>query len=337
MTYNVAKETTTEGPMASLARMYEKSSASNEVYLMKDNLKMQQGVQAADFLNELHPLTQQLSSVSLTFEDEVQALLLLSCLPDSWENMVMAVSNANGNEKLKLDSVIRAILDEEAKRASGYIESSGNALNVKARGRDQWKGKQRKHHSKSRGKSKGLNPNGHGEGKCFNCGLKGHHARDCRKPKVEDNSKGSANVAHNQSDPDVLLLSLEDKIDAWVIDSGALFHATSQRKMLNSYVKKDLGTVYLGDDEPSKISEKEDGELKLVNNTSLKLKDTRHVPKLKRNLISVGQLTDLGYKVTFEKESWKMSKGTVVVAHGKREGSLYIANEKIDALLASVG
>ena len=32
-----------------------------------------------------------------------------------------------------------------------------------------------------------------------------------------------------------------------------------------------------------------------------------------------------------------MSKYAMVVAHGKREGSLYIANGKIDALLAPVG
>ena len=60
----------------------------------------------------------------------------------------------------------------------------------------------------------------------------------------------------HETDSDALLLSLEDKSDAWVIDSGASFHATSQQKLLSSFVKKDLGTVYLGDDQSCKVSGK---------------------------------------------------------------------------------
>ena len=194
----------------------------------------------------------------------------------------MAVSHANVNEKLKLGSVIGAILDEEARRrVSGTPESSCSALNVEARGRDNGKGKS-KH--QSRGKSRGPNPNGYGEGKCFNCGMEGDFARYCRKPKVEKDSDGSANVAY-QTDYEALLLSLEDKVDAWVIDSRALFHATSKRELLDSYVKNDLGTVYLGDDELCTISEKGDGELRLETLLSPMLNDIQHVQRLRQNLI----------------------------------------------------
>jgi hypothetical protein len=45
--------------------------------------------------------------------------------------MVMAVSNANNNEKLKLDLVIEAILDEVARqKVSGTLNSSCSALNI---------------------------------------------------------------------------------------------------------------------------------------------------------------------------------------------------------------
>lgn len=46
---------------------------------------------------------------------------------------------------------------------------------------------------------------------------------------------------------------------------------------------------------------------------------------------------NLGYKITFKKESWKLSKGAMIIVHGKHDGSLYIANGKIEALLASAG
>ncbi|XP_020270720.1 uncharacterized protein LOC109845880 [Asparagus officinalis] len=55
MTYNVSHATTTKELMEALEVLYEKPSASNKVYLMKNlfNLKMQQGARVADFLNDL--------------------------------------------------------------------------------------------------------------------------------------------------------------------------------------------------------------------------------------------------------------------------------------------
>ncbi|XP_068641870.1 IAA-amino acid hydrolase ILR1-like 1 [Aristolochia californica] len=45
----------------------------------------------------------------------------------------------------------------------------------------------------------------------------------------------------------------ESKEEFWVLDSGALFHATSQKEIFEKYVSKNLGKVYLGDDQPCDI------------------------------------------------------------------------------------
>ena len=58
----------------------------------------------------------------------------------------------------------------------------------------------------------------------------------------------------------------------------------------------------------------------LSNGSMLKLKNVMHVPKLKRNLISVGQLADIGMKTTFDDDVCKI----VVVAQDKKEGTFYI-------------
>ena len=50
----------------------------------------------------------------------------------------------------------------------------------------------------------------------------------------------------------------------------------------------------------------------------------RHVPKLMRNLISIGQLDDEGYTTTFGDGAWKVSKGAMVVARGNKTGTLYM-------------
>jgi hypothetical protein len=83
--FNISKEKTTKGLMDALAKLYEKPSASNKVFLMKRlfNMKMSEGGSVADHLNEFNTVTYQLSSLKVDFDDEVRALLILCSLPES--------------------------------------------------------------------------------------------------------------------------------------------------------------------------------------------------------------------------------------------------------------
>ena len=47
----------------------------------------------------------------------------------------------------------------------------------------------------------------------------------------------------------------------------------------------------------------------------------KHVSRLKRNLISVGQLDNEGLIVTFSGGLWKVNKGAMVVAGGNKIGT----------------
>ena len=58
------------------------------------NMKMSKGGSVADHLNEFNTLTSRLSSVKVSFDDEVRPLLILCSLPESWNNLVMAVNNS---------------------------------------------------------------------------------------------------------------------------------------------------------------------------------------------------------------------------------------------------
>lgn len=71
-----------------------------------------------------------------------------------------------------------------------------------------------------------------------------------------------------------------------------------------------------------------DVQVRLPNGTELKLKQVRHVPNLTKNLISVSQLSDEGCITMFGSDQWKLSKGTIVVARGKREGTLYVTTSR---------
>ena len=102
--------------MDALAKLYEKPSASNKVFLMKIlfNMKMLVGGWFADHLNDFNIVTNQLSSVKVDFDDKFKALLILCSLPESWDVLVKVVSNfVSGSNTLKFDDVVGVILSEE--------------------------------------------------------------------------------------------------------------------------------------------------------------------------------------------------------------------------------
>ena len=128
--FDISKETSTKDLIMALAKVYEKPSASNKVFLMKClfNMKILEGGSIVDHLNEFNTVTNQLSSVGVTFDDEVRALLFLRSFPESWNGLVMAISNSVfGSNALKFDDVVGAILSEEMRQKSSG-ETSGNAL-----------------------------------------------------------------------------------------------------------------------------------------------------------------------------------------------------------------
>ena len=57
-------------------------------------MKMLESGSVADHLNEFNTLTSQLSSVKVNFNDEVMDLLILCSFLESWNSLVIAVSNS---------------------------------------------------------------------------------------------------------------------------------------------------------------------------------------------------------------------------------------------------
>ena len=156
VTFNIVKEKTTTDLMKALSNMYEKPLASNKVHLMRclSNLKMSKGGWVANHINEFNIFITQLSSVEITFDDEVKTLILLSSLPESWSAITTEVSSSLDNAKLKLNDIRDLILSEDIRR-NECGESLGSTLSLKSRGRSQyWSHNQARSRSKSKGKDK---------------------------------------------------------------------------------------------------------------------------------------------------------------------------------------
>jgi hypothetical protein len=339
--FNISKEKTTKGLMDALAKLYEKPSASNKVFLMKRlfNMKMSEGGSIADHLNEFNTVTNQLSSVKVDFDDEVRALLILCSLPESWNGLVMAISNyVSGSNTLKFDDVVGVILSEEMRRKSTG-ETSGNALNMENRGRQKDRGKGLGNRGNSR---KGRSKSRLGKIECWNCGKKGHLKKDCRAPKKQRDGQQERNQEANVTGDvlqDALILSVDNISESWVVDSRASFHATPHRKHFLDYVQGDFGQVHLGDNKPCKIVGMGKVKIKQRNGNQWLLKEVKHVPDLSKNLISTGQLASEGCISIFTDKTWKVIKGSLVIVKGEKVGTLYLCTGNTDSSisLASTG
>ncbi|GJZ50990.1 hypothetical protein Tco_0605505 [Tanacetum coccineum] len=145
--YNVVNENTTYDLFKALSNMYEKPSASNKVFLIRQlvNTKMKEGASVAEHVNEFNSILSRLMSVDIKLDDEVQALLLLSSLPESWSGTVTAVSGSTGSTKLKFDNIRDLIIGEDIRRkTSGEYSNSLLSAEDKGRGRKQNRGQKDK-------------------------------------------------------------------------------------------------------------------------------------------------------------------------------------------------
>jgi hypothetical protein len=87
-------------------------------------------------LNEFNTITNQLSSVEIDFQDEIQALIVLVSLPNRWEAVRMAMSNSTGKSKPSYEDVRDLVLSGEIrKKDAGETSGSSAALNLEAKGR----------------------------------------------------------------------------------------------------------------------------------------------------------------------------------------------------------
>ncbi|MFS7935838.1 putative RNA-directed DNA polymerase [Helianthus anomalus] len=301
--------------LTALSNMYEKSSASNRVFLMRElfNMRMNEGSSVADHIKDVNSILSSLAIVGMKLDDDTQAVVLLSSLPDSWSGFVTTVTETTGTGNLKFDRVRDTVLGEDVRRRNTSGGSTSGMFSVSRR-----RGNNRR--SGSRGKSlfkvgKNL--------RCWNCGEKGYVKNKCPDPKKEDGNQHVNSVVSDESNCDVLVCC-EESIDSWAMDSGSLFHAMHSGETMVNLKKGVFGKVRLANGHVLNVIGMGDVNLKTPLGTTWNLKNVRVIPSLTKKLISVSQLDKQGLDVKFGGGKWKVIDGYLVVAYRKRRGSLHL-------------
>ena len=93
--YHVFTKTSAYDLRKKLEELYDQKSATSKAFLLRKlvNLKYKEGGSVAEHLNDMKSIVNQLASMKIVFDDELQALIVLSSLLESWKTLVVTVSN----------------------------------------------------------------------------------------------------------------------------------------------------------------------------------------------------------------------------------------------------
>ncbi|KAM0065667.1 putative RNA-directed DNA polymerase [Helianthus debilis subsp. tardiflorus] len=176
--------------------------------------------------------------------------------------------------------------------------------------------------------------------KCYGCGKKGHMARNCPEKKDEEGNAAAtseeepwdAEAHYARDEPVYALTATTEKqgtyVDDWIFDSGCSNHMTGNKRKLKNPKKYDGSrVVVIADNSRHNIAHI--GEVQIEDNESrFSLENVYHVPGMKKNLLSVPQITEAGRYVLFGPNDVQVfdefEKKSKPVLCGKKNESVYV-------------
>ena len=105
--------------------------------------------------------------------------------------------------------------------------------------------------------------------------------------------------------------------------------------MIQNCVADDFGKVYLANGATLDVVGIGEVWILLPNEFVWLLEKVRHIPDLRKNLISVGQLDDERHAILFVGDTWKVTKRATVLARGKKTNTLYMTSSPRDTIVVA--
>ena len=92
----------------------------------------------------------------------------------------------------------------------------------------------------------------------------------------------------------------------WVMDFGCCYHMSSDKSLFNTYDAVEGGEVVTASRHHCRIAGVGTVRIRMYDGRVRKLTEVRHVPDIHKNLISLGVLTDKGYRCILDRTKMKV-------------------------------
>ncbi|XP_074322781.1 uncharacterized protein LOC141659753 [Apium graveolens] len=307
-----------------------------------ENIKMKASENIGEYVTRLKTVTNEMKRNGESLDDVRVMEKLLRSLMRKFDYVVTSIEESKDLSKISIDELVGSLQAHE-QRMNQYDDTShlekalqskvsigeSSSSSSSGRGRGGFRGGYRGGRGRGRQSfnrsqnTEGYRPSGHGQNfrgrgrggfqrgdksqfQCYNCNKFGHFSYECRSPKVEERS----HFAAAKEDKDIgtaMFLTYkgdeESKKNVWYLDSGASNHMTGHKDLFTEIDETISGEVTFGD--LSKIPVKGKGTITIVlkNGEKKFINDVYHIPALKSNIISLGQLGEKGHYIQMQDNS----------------------------------
>ena len=322
--------------------LLNKLSARRRFY----TVSMENGEKMLTYLNRVKQLASTLKSMGVEIDDQELAMAALNGLPPSYESLIVALDALGNEEKFFTFELVKSRLLQEEQRSlereSTDLVSKPSAL-VGVSG--------------SNGGRLPRRENKYANVRCKNCGNLGHTPSHCwgknidgkRPPNPNPREKrDNAFVGEHKAENETSKTSITEeefvclkskfsdadvtkKGSTWITDSGCTAHMTYDKSLFETYELLPDANVEMGTKATTKVVGRGDITLKIQCESSFqvrKLENVLHIPSFEYSLLSVSALDKKGMQTTFGDGKCVIQKGSMVIATGTLNGSLYFVNTK---------
>ena len=269
---------------------------TNKLWLTKQrySLQMPKGEDLIAHIQKLDQVCLEVISLDVKIDEEDRSLLLLCSLPVSYDGLITIL--VYGKEILIFEEVVGILRSNEQRERLCKGSPSSGVLTVNERQGRSKETTRDKSNGRSKSRRKGL--------KCYKYHQIGHIRRNCPLLKNKKGNSASKDGSTSRSgalssgdsgDDILVVLDRVAELDShWILDSACFHHYTAHRVWFASYKKFDGGSVSLGDDHSCRVAGMGTVRVRMYDGVIRILTNIKHVPELKKNLISLGYLEKQG-------------------------------------------
>ena len=317
-----------------LADRFEEKSLARKIFYRRKlySCRLERGQSMEDHVNDIKTISEHLESLDDPVQEKDLVMILISSLTDDYNNLITALESLKDTELTWSYVRERVISEFERKKGQsdvGKVKKDVDALFIENKGS---KNKSYPQMKKQYGKKDISNF------KCHFCHEKGHFQKDCPKKRATKNGE-SSNFCEGKGVEEAQYFSVEFALQVsenetgigdWWLDSGCSQHMTCFKGDFVNYQKLEIPIdVHLAD--KSVVPAIGQGDVRIVifdNDREIPVgfRNVLFVPKLKKRLLSISEMTKSGAEVKFKGNicSLYVNQKNYVIGH--KHGKLWKMN-----------